>query len=253
MIMIPAIDILDGQCVRLYKGDYEKSTVYPKDPVETAREFYRQGAERIHIVDLGAARGGANSRRILKEIRRAVPLILETGGGIRTKDDVEELLNIGIDRLILGTLLVREPQTAAAWIGNYGRVFIAGIDALQGYVRIAGWEESSGLEDHVLAQKAADMGFVSIIYTNIEKDGTLEGPDLAATERIARAAGLPVILSGGVSSLEDIRQAASSPGAKSGAIRGIITGKALYEGRFTLPEALTICGREKTPEEESLW
>ena len=107
MTIIPAIDLLDGQCVRLYKGDYTKSTVYSKDPVETAREFYNLGAERIHIVDLGAARGGANSRPILKEIRKAIPITIETGGGIRSDSDVKELLDIGIDRLILGTLLVR--------------------------------------------------------------------------------------------------------------------------------------------------
>lgn len=255
MTIIPAIDILDGQCVRLYKGSYDQSTVYSGDPVETAEEFVRQGAERIHIVDLNAARGGsaggADNREVIGRIRKAVPAVIEVGGGIRSRKDVEELLALGVHRLILGTLLVREPQTAEAWIREYGGVFIAGIDALDGKVRISGWEEGSELEDRLLARQAAAMGFVSIIYTNIDRDGALEGPDLDATAAIAREAGLPVILSGGISGLEDIRRASSSPEAAGGLIPGLITGKALYEKNFTLSDAIQLARRTVFPQGEA--
>jgi phosphoribosylformimino-5-aminoimidazole carboxamide ribotide isomerase len=170
-----------------------------------------------------------------------VGVCLELGGGIRERRDVEELLGLGIDRLIIGTLLVKQPQTVWDWIGEFGRVFIAGIDARDGLVRVSGWEEGSQLKDEELARQAADMGFESIIYTNIEKDGALAGPDIEATVRVARASTLPVILSGGVSCLEDLEQITRNPAALEGRILGAITGKALYEGRLDLAQAIKIC------------
>ncbi|MDR1893609.1 MAG: 1-(5-phosphoribosyl)-5-[(5-phosphoribosylamino)methylideneamino] imidazole-4-carboxamide isomerase [Spirochaetales bacterium] len=246
MIVIPAIDLLDGRCVRLTQGDYNRSQVYSGDPAGTARQFVLWGAERLHLVDLGAARrGGLNNRQALGKIREAVKslnpgVVIEAGGGIRTEGDVEELLGLGIDRLIIGTLLVKEPQTVESWIARYGRVFIAGIDARNGLVRVAGWEEASAIQDEDLARQAADMGFESLIYTNIERDGALTGPDIEATLRIARAAALPVILSGGVGSPEDIRRIARASAAGEGKIWGAITGKALYEGRLDLAEAIRL-------------
>lgn len=210
MTIIPAIDLLGGRCVRLYKGRYDQSKVYQDHPADTAEEFYTTGARRIHLVDLDAARGSGHNRDVLKEIRRRVPCTLEVGGGIRDERDVEELLEAGIDRLILGTVLAKEPATVARWIRRYGPIFIAGIDALDGVVKVAGWEESGGVSDLDLARQAAEMGIISIIYTNIDRDGTLEGPDTGRTLAVAEASGLPVIISGGVSGLDDCLAAAKA-------------------------------------------
>jgi len=236
MIIIPAIDLIDGKCVRLYKGDYSTSKVYNEDPVETAKAFEAAGAERIHIVDLDAARGDGNNRDIIKKIRSSVSAVVETGGGIRTTDDVKELVDCGIERMIAGTVLAREPDKVAGWIAGFGRKFIAGIDALNGEVKVSGWEKGSGLSDTALAKAAAEMGIISIVYTNIAKDGTLSGPDLENTMRIARESGIPVILSGGISSADDIAMVCSE--ADGLGIAGIITGKAVYEGRMKIESVI---------------
>ncbi len=233
MNIIPAIDLLDGSCVRLKKGNYNESTIYSNDAVKTAEEICSSGCGRLHIVDLDAARGtGKTNRDTIRRIRAAVPkVILETGGGIRSEKDVVELLEIGIDRLILGTLFAQNPAIALKWTRKYGRVFIAGIDALNGEVKISGWEQNSRITDTELAVKAANSGIISIIYTNIERDGMLSGPDIENTLRIAEVSGLPVILSGGISGEKDLRNATEAGKHK---IAGIITGKALYEEKFNL-------------------
>ncbi len=238
MLVIPAIDLIGGSCVRLYKGDYSKSTVYNNDPVETARMFEAAGAERIHIVDLDAARGDGNNRPVIKKIRESVSCVVETGGGIRTTDDVKELVDCGINRMIAGTVLAKEPDLVAGWIAAFGRYFIAGIDALDGEVKVSGWEKGSGLSDTELAKTCAEIGIISIVYTNIAKDGTLSGPDLKNTVRIAQESGLPVILSGGISCDEDFRSV-TLDAADSG-IAGIITGKAIYEGRINLEKVISL-------------
>ncbi len=236
MIIIPAIDLIDGKCVRLYKGNYDSSTVYNEDPVETAKEFEQAGAVRIHIVDLDAARGGSNNRDIIKRIKKEVSCTVETGGGIRTEDDIKELIDCGIDRMIAGTVFAKTPEVVAGWIETYGKKFIAGIDALDGEVRVSGWEKGSGVSDSELSRKAAEIGIISIIYTNIAKDGTLSGPDLENTIRITKESGLPSILSGGISSIDDLKAVAEN--SEASGIRGIITGKALYEGRLDLVQAI---------------
>ncbi len=232
MIIIPAIDLLDGACVRLFKGNYNDSTVYNSDPVDMAGQLVKSGCERLHIVDLDAARGkGKNNRDIIRKIRKSIDVIIETGGGIRTEPDVKELLDIGIDRLILGTVFAVEPEIAGRWTEKFGNHFIAGIDALKGEVKISGWEEESSLSDTALAEKAAENGIISIIYTNIDKDGTLEGPDIESCVRIAEVSRLPVIVSGGISCEADFKiiSELNHPG-----ISGVITGKAVYENRFDL-------------------
>ncbi len=236
MIIIPAIDLIDGKCVRLTKGDYNTSTVYNEDPVETAKAFEKAGAKRIHIVDLDAARGDGNNRKVIKKICSQVSCIIETGGGIRTEDDVKELIDCGITRMIAGTVLAKDPEKVAGWIAKFGSLFIAGIDAFNGEVKVSGWEKSSGLSDTDLAKASAEMGIISIIYTNIAKDGTLGGPDLGNTIRIAEDSKLPVILSGGISSEDDIKTVIKK-GINSG-ITGIITGKAVYEGRINLDSVI---------------
>ncbi len=236
MNIIPAIDMINGKCVRLYKGDYDQCTIYGEDPVAMAKEFEAVGAKVLHLVDLDAAREQGNNRQTIKKICENVNMVVEVGGGIRKESDVKELIAAGVKRLILGTILVKSPDLVKTWIQKYPQVdFIAGIDALNGEVKVAGWEKGSGLQDIVLAKVVQEMGCKGIVYTNIAKDGTLEGPDLARTAEIANACNLPVIISGGVSCLNDIKNAAE---ANVEGFWGVITGKAIYEGRLSLKEAI---------------
>ena len=227
MIIIPAIDLLRGQCVRLNQGDYGEATFYDRDPVAVAREFEQAGARRIHIVDLDAAHGDkTTNRKKIRKIRKAVGCVIELGGGIRTDDDIEELLDLGIDRLVLGTTFARKPQIVEDWSAHYGNVFVAGIDAKDGFVYVSGWEQKTGIEDTELARQAATVGASGIIYTNIERDGTLSGPDIERTNLSAETSGLPVVLSGGIGSEADVKTATEKAHA---GVRGLILGKAIYE------------------------
>ncbi len=237
MLIIPAIDLLDGKCVRLYKGDYSKVTVYSDDPVAMARSFVTSGAKRIHLVDLDAARGSANNRSIIADICRQVDALFELGGGIRTQDDVKEIVDIGVDRLILGTVFAKDPECGARWTARFGKKFIAGIDALNGEVKVSGWQQGVRMADTELAKKAAECGMCSIIYTNIVKDGTLSGPDTERTLTIAEVSGLPVTVSGGISCAQDFADIVHNPRC-AGRIGGIITGKGFYEKRFDLASVI---------------
>ena len=237
MLIIPAIDLLDGKCVRLYKGDYSKVTVYSDDPVAMARSFVTSGARRIHLVDLDAARGSANNRSIIADICRQVDALFELGGGIRTQDDVKEIVDIGVDRLILGTVFAKDPECGARWTAQFGKKFIAGIDALNGEVKVSGWQQGVRMADTELAKKAAECGMCSIIYTNIVKDGTLSGPDTERTLTIAEVSGLPVTVSGGLSCAQDFADIVHNPRC-AGRIGGIITGKGFYEKRFDLASVI---------------
>lgn len=239
MLIIPAIDILDGKCVRLVKGDYSRVTVYSDDAVSVAVNLEKAGAKRIHIVDLDAARGeGKNNRKIISAIREKTEAVLELGGGIREESDIKEIISAGIDRLILGTIFAGEPEKCIGWIEKYGKRFIAGIDALDGEVKVSGWEKGSGLSDTALAGKAKDAGFISTIYTNISRDGMLSGPDIERSCLIAEKSSLPVIVSGGISCERDFSDIAGEKRC-GGKIAGIITGKAFYEGKFDLAEVIS--------------
>ncbi len=232
MTLIPSIDILGGKCVRLLQGDFDEATIYDKDPVAVAREFEAAGARRIHLVDLDAARGDSGLNRAkIRKIRRAVQCTLQLGGGIRSEDDIEELLDLGIDRFVVGTAFARRPEIVEGWTAHYGGIFLAGIDARNGKVQVSGWEEDSGLDDITLAKRARELGACGIIYTNIEKDGALQGPDIARTNLIAESCGLPVILSGGISSAEDVEKVLAE-GHKN--IVGVIAGRAVYEAKLDL-------------------
>ncbi len=238
MLVIPAIDLLAGECVRLYQGDYRRARSYDTDPLDVARRFESAGATRIHVVDLDAARGdGADNRDAIRRIVAGVSAEVEVGGGVRSESDVEELIDAGARRLIVGTVLAADPDRVASWVERYDVGFIAGIDARDGLVGVSGWKRDSGLADTELAGRVAGIGVEAIIYTNISLDGTLGGPDLERTNLIAEISGIDVILSGGVSSAADIR--AVRDGAHRRVI-GIITGKALYEGTLDLVEAIRI-------------
>lgn len=255
MIVIPAIDILDGRCVRLVQGDYDKVTVYDDDVVRVAMRYEAAGATRLHLVDLNAARApaergarrgsrsnsdappdGKTNRAVIARVREAVSCVIEVGGGVRSDDDVAELVSAGVDRIVVGTALARDPEMVAAWVRTHGARFIAGIDARDGLVRISGWETGTSITDESLARTARDIGMVSIVYTSISRDGMLSGPDIAATRRVAEAARIPVILSGGIGSDEDVDAVAVGGGTD---IRGVILGKAVYEGRVDLPGLLS--------------
>ena len=276
MTIIPAIDLLGGACVRLRQGGYESARRYAEDPAEVARAFVRAGARWVHVVDLDAARGagarsagadarsagagadarypGGDNRGAIRRIREALGRAgepgsagtaagcrLEVGGGIRGEKDLAELAEAGADRLILGTVLVREPERVAAWIagratgGPAGPELWAGIDARDGRVRVSGWEEEGGLEDLELARRARELGLSGIVYTSIARDGTLRGPDIQRTNRVAEACGLPVVLSGGIGSEADVERVSRESAA---GVTGVIVGKALYEGRVRLAELI---------------
>ncbi|RLW69725.1 MAG: 1-(5-phosphoribosyl)-5-[(5-phosphoribosylamino)methylideneamino]imidazole-4-carboxamide isomerase [spirochete symbiont of Stewartia floridana] len=239
MVAIPAIDIIDGRCVRLTEGSFDSVKVYGGHPAATAKSFAQDGAERLHVVDLDAARGKGDNRPGIATIREAFSGVLEVGGGVRTSDDVQQLLDLGADRIVVGTALATKPKEVEHWISLYGGVFIAGIDARDGMVKISGWQQSSEIEAADLAVQSRDMGMVEIIYTNIARDGTMKGPDIDYAASLADISGIPVILSGGVGSMSDLEQLAMKP---SSGISGIIFGMALYEGRINLPKAISILG-----------
>ena len=242
-MIIPAVDIKGGRCVRLYMGDKEKETVYG-DPLEMARKWQDLGARRLHVVDLdGAFQGRPVNLGVIEEICAALTVPVEVGGGIRSLDTVEALLEVGVEWVILGTVLVEDRAMAREAARRFEGRVIAGIDARRGRVAVRGWEEGTTLDALELARWCQDQGFAAIIYTDISRDGTLAGPNLEETARIARGVSIPVIASGGISSLEDILEVA---GLESLGVEGVIVGKALYNGRVDLKKAMEILeGRGK--------
>lgn len=237
MIVYPAIDIRGGQCVRLSQGDYAREKVYNADPVDQARDWVRRGAEWIHVVDLDGARDGipANGDLIARLVHDChVPVQL--GGGIRTVELAGQYLSLGVSRIVLGSLLVRDPDTAFAIIRKYPGKVAAGIDAREGKVAVQGWTETTGTTAADLTRRALDAGASHVIYTDIARDGMLEGPDFEQTAALAAASGR-IIASGGVATISDIRRLSELPG-----VEGVIIGRALYEGKFLLEDALQAAG-----------
>jgi len=221
--------------VRLVQGSFSSATIFPLDPADQARRFADAGARMIHVVDLDAAEGkGLANRAAIAAIRAAVRVALEVGGGVRSIDDARRLVDLGIERIVVGTLLARESETVAGWVERLGRRFVAGIDARAGRVRVAGWTADGGIADTELAQRLAALGITGLVYTNIATDGTLAGPDVARTVEVARAAGLPTLLSGGIGRAADVEAAASADPL----VVGAIVGRARYEGRIDLAELL---------------
>jgi phosphoribosylformimino-5-aminoimidazole carboxamide ribotide isomerase len=236
MIVIPAIDIRGGQCVRLHQGDYAQETVYGADPVEMALRWEAEGAERLHVVDLDGARDGEGvNRAIIGRIAKAVRIPVQTGGGLRTADDIQAMLDAGVQRCIVGTTAAVESEVAKALFSRFGEALILGLDARDGYVAIKGWRETTDQTAIEFAQAMAAGGAKRIIYTDIARDGAMTGPNIPALEAMARAAGVPIIASGGVSRLEDI---AALKDIEPLGIEAAITGKALYAGAFTLSDAI---------------
>ena len=238
MIFIPAIDLIDGKCVRLYMGDYSRKKEYADDPVEVAGRFRDEGAEYLHIVDLDAAKDPQkNNLKTIERIVKSVDIPVEVGGGIRTAERVKELRSIGVKRIIIGTMLVRNPDAFKELVEKYPELIAASIDAKNGTVYISGWTESGGLDAIELGKMVRDMGVGTIIYTNISRDGTLEGPDVDGIRRMAEETGVSIIAAGGISSIEDLRRIKQLE--KYGVI-GVISGKAIYEKRFTVRQAVEV-------------
>jgi len=238
MIFIPAIDLIDGKCVRLSQGDYAKKTLYSDDPTDVARSFQDQGAGYIHIVDLDAAKNaGLTNRDTIKKIIQSVSIPVEVGGGVRTRDRAAHLIDIGVSRIILGTIIVRDSEMAAGIVGEFKDALAAGIDARDGYVRISGWTEGSGVKAVQLGKRVRDMGFSLIVYTDIARDGMLEGPNIEGIRTMANETGLPVIAAGGISNLGDLRAVKALEGDR---VVGVISGKAIYEGTLSVAEACRV-------------
>jgi len=240
MIIIPAIDLKDGKCVRLRQGRMDSSTIFNDDPAAQARLWEDMGASRIHVVDLDGSIGGkpTNYDKI-KEITRAVDVPVQLGGGIRSSEVIRAYLDIGISTAILGTIAAKEPERVKEFISEFPGKLAIGIDARSGMVAVEGWIESAGMKATDLAATYADSPPVSFIYTDIDRDGMMRGPNIEATEDFARNTVVPVILSGGVTTLAEIERVLALE--KSGVV-GIIIGRALYEGTMDLQQAINVVG-----------
>lgn len=235
MIILPAIDIKDGNCVRLIKGDFDTVHKVAENPLQTARSFEQDGAEWLHMVDLDGAKDAApKNRPVFLEIAARTRLKVEVGGGIRDLETVEEYLTHGIARVILGSVAVKKPEVVRIAVREYGERIAVGIDARDGMVAVDGWLGKSEVNYLDLAHAMADVGIKTIIFTDISKDGTLTGPNLDQLAQINGAADCNIIASGGISSIEDIHA------LKKLGLYGAICGKSLYQGTLSLKEALKV-------------
>ena len=238
MLIIPAIDLRNGQCVRLTQGRKDAATIYDSEPVAVAKRFEQAGAQMLHVVDLDGAFSDPNSRnrQTLTRIIQAIGVPVQFGGGLRSIEDVKAVIELGVSRVVIGTLAVESPNTLKELVRLFGPDSIAvGIDALDGQVVTRGWEKEEKLSALELAARVASLGVERVIYTDVSRDGTLTGVNVEQTFKLARESGLKVTASGGISSLEDLERLRS---VSDCGIDSVIVGKALYEGRFTLQEAL---------------
>ncbi len=231
--ILPAIDMIDGQCVRLVQGDYDKKTVFAADPVAKAKEFLSLGADSIHLVDLdGAKVGHPVNDKVVKAIKKETGLFAEIGGGIRRMEDIESYLSAGLDRVILGTSAVRNRLLVEEAAKKYGANIAVGIDAKNGNVAVEGWTESSSLDALEFARVISDLGVATIIYTDISRDGMLIGPNFEAMEQMVKAVSADVVASGGVTKESDVAK------LKEIGVAGVIIGKAIYTGDVKLKNVL---------------
>jgi phosphoribosylformimino-5-aminoimidazole carboxamide ribotide isomerase len=241
MRIYPAIDIRGGKAVRLYKGDFAQETVFG-EPAEMAKKWEAAGGEFLHLVDLDGARAGKSMNLdVVKDIIAAVNIPVELGGGIRTMENIDEVLAAGVQRVILGSVAAKNPALVKEACAKYGDRVVVGIDAKDGIVAVDGWEVSGDVEVTVLAKEMAKAGVKTIIYTDISRDGTLEGVNVEATAQLARESGIKIVASGGVKSIDDVK--ALLPYEKEG-IEGVIVGKSIYMGTLDLTEAVKVAKGE---------
>lgn len=241
MRIYPAIDIRGGKAVRLYKGDFAQETVFG-EPAEMAKKWEAAGGEFLHLVDLDGARAGKSMNLdVVKDIIAAVNIPVELGGGIRTMENIDEVLAAGVQRVILGSVAAKNPALVKEACAKYGDRVVVGIDAKDGIVAVDGWEVSGNVEVTVLAKEMAKAGVKTIIYTDISRDGTLEGVNVEATAQLARESGIKIVASGGVKSIDDVK--ALLPYESEG-IEGVIVGKSIYMGTLDLAEAVKVAKGE---------
>jgi len=237
LIIYPAVDVKDGKCVRLVQGRFSDETIYSENPVEVALKWEKLGAPYLHVVDLDGARTGEPQNiAVISEMAVKLGIPIQLGGGIRSIESIEIILCKGIERIILGTSAVKDPQLVKKALGTFEKNIAIGIDAKNGMVAIEGWAKTSEFTAVGFAKKMEDLGAKTIIYTDISRDGMLAGPNLKAMEEMVKAVNIDVIASGGVSRLEDIKN------LKSVGVAGAIIGKALYTGDIDLKQALEAAG-----------
>lgn len=235
----PAIDLLDGKCVRLYQGDFEENVVYNKDPVFVARKFELDGARHLHVVDLDGAKAGMPKQyELIKEIRSQTNILLQVGGGVRDMAAAENLFKIGVDRVIIGSALIKNPSFAAQMLKEFGaeRV-ICGVDCRDGKVAIDGWMEKSKKSAKDLIEEFKTHGLTEVIYTDISRDGTLRGPNLADLKRFMDETQVGTVVSGGISCLEDVKELDALRATHP--VKGVIVGKAIYTRKIHAPTLFT--------------
>ncbi len=238
MLVIPAIDLREGKCVRLVEGRPEQETVYSDNPVAMATMWQEQGARMLHVVDLdGAFSGTPKNLKVIREILAAVNIPVQVGGGIRSMEAIERLLDLGATRVILGTVAILEPQLVAESCARYGEAVLVGIDGRNGRVAIEGWGVTVDKDTVELAHEMKSLGVKRVVFTDIRRDGTLKGPNLNATGELARVTGLKVVASGGVSTVDDLRALKK---LEPLGVDSVIMGKAIYAGTVKMSEALAI-------------
>ncbi len=241
MDIFPAIDLLGGNCVRLYQGDYDQSQIFDENPVAVAQKWQEQGATKLHLVDLdGAKSGQPENLAMISQIVKAVSqMSVQVGGGLRHGDAIKALLDLGVARAIVGTIAIEQPQLVQQLCQQYPGQIVIGMDARDGQIATRGWLETSKIAATDLAQQMADWGAAAIIYTDIQRDGTLIGPNLEALKAVAASTTVPVIASGGVGCLRDLLNLLV---LEPDGVTGVIVGKALYTGAVTLTDALQAVG-----------
>lgn len=242
-MVIPAIDLKEKKAVRLYKGRMDEATVYSEDPVETARHWESLGAELLHVVDLdGAFAGKPQNLDVIAGIVKALRIPVQVGGGIRDMATIQEMFDLGVSRVILGTSAVKTPALLACACAVYGERIVLGLDAKDGKMAIEGWDADSGVEALQLALEMKELGVERLIFTDTSLDGTLQGVNLESTRDLAVGTGLKVIASGGVASLKDIEQVMK---LEPYGVEGVITGKAIYSGALSFEEAVALTRKGK--------
>jgi phosphoribosylformimino-5-aminoimidazole carboxamide ribotide isomerase len=234
VLVIPAIDILGGRCVRLVRGDYANPTVYSDDPADVAASFAEAGAERIHVVDLDGARGLGDNHAAIEAIVRIQDLKVQVAGGVRTEEQLDKLLDLGADAVVMGTVAVREPRLLERCARKHMSRVLTALDVRDDQPAVHGWTENEPMKMGTLLARWDVLPLAGVIFTSIARDGTMEGPDLKTLARVRAMTGLPILYSGGISSIEDVRNAAAAGAA------AVVVGKALYEGRIKLAEALAL-------------
>lgn len=245
MVVIPAIDIKNGRCVRLKQGQMSKETVYSEMPEDVAVRWYNEGAERLHIVDLdGAVERRPVNRGIVKKIVNAVPIPIQLGGGIRDLQAIKSYIDLGIEQIILGTSAFKDPGFIKTACEKFSGRIILGIDANEGRVAIEGWTQETDISPIEMARRYEHLGISAIIYTDIKRDGMCTGPNIAATRNLAESISVPVIVSGGISGIDDVERVLS---LERYGVTGMITGRALYEGTLTLADAIKIVKEAEIP------